>query len=279
MEPMSVSPNGSTETLEDGHTASLEGALTPKGLRRKREFIPEEKKDVTYWEKRRKNNEAAKRSREKRRVNDYVLESRLAAMNKENARLNTELLALKLHFGLVSPAGYAAHQSSLLRLHHAHTHSPHSPPPSSPTQPLDKDVYWGRRPSYRDPSTLPNYHHLPPVLTGQLAPAMINPHALPTRRAYPYFLEIPGVVHPANSSSLLLPPLLPSPLLSWPGVPLLRPTPRRGGSDEEGEQQVPAASSSTALPHKLRLKTIRGPTVHRDVRDRASPQLPLYVSD
>ncbi|XP_039224274.1 nuclear factor interleukin-3-regulated protein-like [Crotalus tigris] len=70
--------------------------------RRKREFISDEKKDASYWEKRRKNNEAAKRSREKRRFNDLVLENRVLALNEENVRLKTELLQLKLRFGLIS---------------------------------------------------------------------------------------------------------------------------------------------------------------------------------
>lgn len=74
--------------------------------RRKREFISDEKKDASYWEKRRKNNEAAKRSREKRRLNDMVLENRVIALNDENVRLKTELLQLKLRFGLISAASY-----------------------------------------------------------------------------------------------------------------------------------------------------------------------------
>ncbi|XP_076871452.1 nuclear factor, interleukin 3 regulated, member 5 [Brachyhypopomus gauderio] len=74
--------------------------------RRKREFISEEKKDASYWEKRRKNNEAAKRSREKRRLNDMVLENRVIALNEENVRLKTELLQLKLRFGLITTASY-----------------------------------------------------------------------------------------------------------------------------------------------------------------------------
>lgn len=75
--------------------------------RRKREFIPDEKKDTLYWERRRKNNEAAKRSREKRRINDMVLENKLMALGEENASLKAELLSLKLKFGLVSSAAYA----------------------------------------------------------------------------------------------------------------------------------------------------------------------------
>uniref|UniRef100_A0A1A7XLS2 BZIP domain-containing protein n=1 Tax=Iconisemion striatum TaxID=60296 RepID=A0A1A7XLS2_9TELE len=74
--------------------------------RRKRQFISDEKKDASYWEKRRKNNEAAKRSREKRRLNDMVLENRVIALNDENVRLKTELLQLKLRFGLISTASY-----------------------------------------------------------------------------------------------------------------------------------------------------------------------------
>lgn len=74
--------------------------------RRKREFISDEKKDASYWEKRKKNNEAAKRSREKRRLNDMVLENRVIALNEENVRLKTELLQLKLRFGLISTASY-----------------------------------------------------------------------------------------------------------------------------------------------------------------------------
>lgn len=75
--------------------------------RRKREFIPEEKKDHQYWERRRKNNEAAKRSREKRRINDIVLENKLLALGEENASLKAELLSLKLKFGLLSSTAYA----------------------------------------------------------------------------------------------------------------------------------------------------------------------------
>lgn len=82
------------------------GAKPTVTSRRKREFISDEKKDASYWEKRRKNNEAAKRSREKRRLNDMVLENRVMALNEENVRLKTELLQLKLRFGLISASSY-----------------------------------------------------------------------------------------------------------------------------------------------------------------------------
>lgn len=102
--------NGPTQAPESEAGARLgrqaKGAKANVTCRRKREFISEEKKDACYWEKRRKNNEAAKRSREKRRLNDMVLENRVMALNEENIRLKTELLQLKLRFGLISTASY-----------------------------------------------------------------------------------------------------------------------------------------------------------------------------
>ncbi|MED6284580.1 hypothetical protein CHARACLAT_020578 [Characodon lateralis] len=88
------------------HKSSAVSFNTKSTCRRKREFIPEEKKDTLYWEKRRKNNEAAKRSREKRRINDMVLENKLMALGEENASLKAELLSLKMKFGLVSSSAY-----------------------------------------------------------------------------------------------------------------------------------------------------------------------------
>nr|XP_057936657.1 uncharacterized protein LOC131134941 isoform X2 [Doryrhamphus excisus] len=84
-------------------------ALKPKELnkhgvnteRRKRHSIESKEKDEGYWDKRRKNNEAAKRSREKRRANDMVLETRVLSLLEENARLRAEMLAIKFRFGLV----------------------------------------------------------------------------------------------------------------------------------------------------------------------------------
>uniref|UniRef100_A0A8C6WFG9 BZIP domain-containing protein n=1 Tax=Neogobius melanostomus TaxID=47308 RepID=A0A8C6WFG9_9GOBI len=102
-------------------------------VRRKREFTPAEKKDDGYWNKRRKNNEAAKRSREKRRANDMVLERRVLGLLEENACLRAELLALKFRFGLVKDPS----EVNILPL--STTLSPnqyktHSAPPS--TQPV-----------------------------------------------------------------------------------------------------------------------------------------------
>nr|WOS60109.1 NFIL3 [Platichthys stellatus] len=96
-----------------GHTISAIPFKAKISCRRKREFIPEERKDNIYWERRRKNNEAAKRSREKRRINDMVLETKLMALGEENASLKAELLSVKLKFGLLSSAAYAQEAKKL----------------------------------------------------------------------------------------------------------------------------------------------------------------------
>lgn len=68
--------------------------------RKQREFIPDNKKDESYWDRRRRNNEAAKRSREKRRFNDMILETRVVELTKENHVLKAQLAAFKDKFGV-----------------------------------------------------------------------------------------------------------------------------------------------------------------------------------
>lgn len=205
----------------DGGQSSLgspvETDVIHRGSRRKREFTPDDQKDALYWEKRRKNNEAAKRSREKRRINDYVLETRLMALKEENARLKAELMALKVHFGLAHPAAYTAFQLSQMKEH------VHSSAQSKTIQPsLPRDYYW-RSP---DPSFMP-YH--------QPSHCVLVP-ALQSTRGYTYLNQ-----HSSTSSSLLAPlifpkDLQPAPFLH-PGPALVRPNPRKVPLDEN--QGVP----------------------------------------
>ena len=55
-----------------------------KKQRKPRQFIPEEKKDETYWELRKRNNEAAKRLRERRLLKNMVLKGHILNLTKEN---------------------------------------------------------------------------------------------------------------------------------------------------------------------------------------------------
>lgn len=84
--------------LKDQESPETDSRIT---LSLKRECIPAKKKDEGYWDKRKKNNEAARRSREKRCISDKVVESKVLALLEDNARLKAELLALKFKFGLI----------------------------------------------------------------------------------------------------------------------------------------------------------------------------------
>ncbi|XP_066504181.1 nuclear factor, interleukin 3 regulated, member 4 [Hoplias malabaricus] len=248
---------------EDSDDPSLRGL----GLRRKREFTPEEKKDACYWEKRRKNNEAAKRSREKRRANDYMLETRLVALSEENAALRAELLALKLRYGLMtSSPPYTTHQRRFLQMH------PYTPQTPNPFQ--DRDFYWERR--SQESSQLPGYQQGSAAIAAHSGSTFLPTHSLPISRPYPYLLDVPGLL-PSTNTSMLLGPAFPPLTTPYTDLPLLKPRGLRPPSDEEGEQQVPADASS-ALPHKLRLKTSKA-AEHKNNPVSATSPGPIYVSD
>ncbi|XP_047516597.1 uncharacterized protein LOC125057149 [Pieris napi] len=104
--PMDQSPssNGSAEHQDFGNSFDYNKRKEFFGQRKQREFIPDSKKDDGYWDRRRRNNEAAKRSREKRRFNDMVLEQRVVELSKENHVLKAQLDAIKEKYGICGEA-------------------------------------------------------------------------------------------------------------------------------------------------------------------------------
>lgn len=56
-------------------------------------------KDAAYWERRRKNNEAAKRSRDARRAKEDEIAIRAAFLEQENIKLRYEVAALRTEAG------------------------------------------------------------------------------------------------------------------------------------------------------------------------------------
>ncbi|XP_052797257.1 protein giant-like [Mya arenaria] len=85
------SKNDNTDRLTHSPTLS---SLTASGRRRPRS-LPDEQKDDAYWERRRKNNEAAKRSRDTRRAKEDQIAIRAALLEQENLKLRVEVAALK----------------------------------------------------------------------------------------------------------------------------------------------------------------------------------------
>lgn len=58
-------------------------------------YVPEEQKDEKYWERRRKNNIAAKRSRDARRIKENQIVIRAVYLEKESGALKADILELK----------------------------------------------------------------------------------------------------------------------------------------------------------------------------------------
>ena len=92
--PMPPVTSGLYVTDEDSQSS-----YSARQARKQREFIPEDCKDESYWSKRRKNNEAAKKSREKRRVNDMVLSQKIVELTNQNTHMQMEMNAMKHKFG------------------------------------------------------------------------------------------------------------------------------------------------------------------------------------
>jgi len=61
---------------------------------RGRAHYPEDLKDETYWKRRRKNNEAAKRSRDTRRAREVEMAMRASMLEDENLRLRAQVALL-----------------------------------------------------------------------------------------------------------------------------------------------------------------------------------------
>lgn len=103
LEPLSpASPflNGSPMYLEsDCNSTECSAAASPMPRdcthRKRGKSLPEEIKNECYWERRRKNNEAAKKSRDARRTKEDEISIRSAVLEEENFKLQFEVTSLK----------------------------------------------------------------------------------------------------------------------------------------------------------------------------------------
>ncbi|CAL1531401.1 unnamed protein product, partial [Lymnaea stagnalis] len=163
------------------------GAYGPDGNRRYREFVPDEQKDMHYWEKRRKNNEAARKSREKRRIHDKILEGRINCLEDDNTKLRRELLALKKKFNL--PDGHPSLAGVLMDDEPVHQRGGNvSPPPSSNNSQVSRNSPVGGVSKAPAPAHMP-YSSPPPLLSVagaiQMGVAMYSNNAA----GVPYFMS------------------------------------------------------------------------------------------
>ena len=94
-----MSPTGSTSSLSTSACDSMSPAQMTLAQLRKRKRrpqpIPEDCKDDAYWERRKRNNESAKRSREMRRMKEQQTTMRVIYLEQDNLRLKTEVDMLR----------------------------------------------------------------------------------------------------------------------------------------------------------------------------------------
>jgi hypothetical protein len=103
------SHDNASQDLDSSHLSSpsstSSGPSTPLDLanqgdskippKKRPHLTPENQKDEMYWEKRQKNNESAKRSREARRMKEEQIALRVVFLEQENLQLRTEVSLLK----------------------------------------------------------------------------------------------------------------------------------------------------------------------------------------
>lgn len=87
----------SPDTMNPPSPADSNEELKPQPIIKKsrKQFVPEDLKDDKYWARRRKNNLAAKRSRDARRMKENQIALRAGYLEKENIGLRQELERLK----------------------------------------------------------------------------------------------------------------------------------------------------------------------------------------
>lgn len=92
---LSLSYGSDTDgNLSTDNSSTGPASTTTPGRKRPRS-LPDDQKDEAYWERRRKNNEAAKRSRDSRRAKEDEIAIRAALLEQENLKLRVEVAALK----------------------------------------------------------------------------------------------------------------------------------------------------------------------------------------
>ena len=87
-----LGPDGSNGTMDNNKQQDKNSGIPPK---KRPHSVPETQKDNIYWDKRRKNNESAKRSRDARRMKEEQIAMRVVYLEQENLQLRTEVSLLK----------------------------------------------------------------------------------------------------------------------------------------------------------------------------------------
>ncbi|XP_051969054.1 hepatic leukemia factor-like [Xyrauchen texanus] len=100
-EDLALSSMPGQEVFDPRKHKFTEEELKPQPMNKKacKVFIPDDMKDDKYWARRRKNNMAAKRSRDARRLKENQIAIRAGFLEKENAALRQEVADLRKELG------------------------------------------------------------------------------------------------------------------------------------------------------------------------------------
>lgn len=74
---------------------NISNIISPHSKKKKPQPFPDECKDTLYWERRRRNNESAKKSRALRKIKEQQTSMRVLQLEQENLKLKTEVSYLK----------------------------------------------------------------------------------------------------------------------------------------------------------------------------------------
>ncbi|XP_077027062.1 D site-binding protein isoform X1 [Agelaius phoeniceus] len=90
-------PGGAPGPLDPRRLRFSQEELRPQPMARKarKVHVPDEQKDEKYWSRRSRNNAAAKRSRDARRLKENQISVRAAFLERENAALRLEVAAAR----------------------------------------------------------------------------------------------------------------------------------------------------------------------------------------
>lgn len=102
MDPVDTMSNSSGRQSFDPRRHSFsEEELKPQPMIKKARkiLVPDSLKDEKYWTRRYKNNEAAKRSRDARRLKENQISVRAAFLERENAALRQEVAEIRKELG------------------------------------------------------------------------------------------------------------------------------------------------------------------------------------
>jgi hypothetical protein len=93
--PFSLSSQKQISSDNDDDSQSLGDASNGMGFKKRSRAVPTEEKDAVYYEKRARNNDSAKRSRDARRMKEQEIQDRVNFLEHENSRLVMENQAIR----------------------------------------------------------------------------------------------------------------------------------------------------------------------------------------